>query len=232
MKKTILQAKDISFSYHSKGETLNIFKKLNLEIKQGETFAIIGASGSGKSTLLHLLAGLDLPDEGQILLNGEIFSEAKKKNDRERTAKRNRYLGFVYQFHHLLGEFSAQENVAMPLLIQGQNKKTAMQEAKEKLEKVGLGARLKHKPHELSGGERQRTAIARALISKPKCLLADEPTGNLDQENAQHIFNLLKDLVAEEESALILVSHDLELARQSQSCWQLQNGQLIPYTQL
>lgn len=220
----VLQADNLHFTYRSKGESLNILNGLSLSIAAGETVAIVGASGSGKSTLLHLLAGLDTPDSGSITLCGENFVQAGKAQHNRRSKMRNRYMGFVYQFHHLLAEFTAQENVAMPLRIRGLSDKEAMRQAALWLEKVGLAARMRHKPAELSGGERQRAAIARALVTQPQCLLADEPTGNLDNANASAVFALMQELVREQQGAMILVTHDMHIAQQTQTCYYLQQG--------
>ena len=222
----ILKAENLHFSYKSKGETLNILQGLDLELREGETVAIVGASGSGKSTLMHILAGLDSPQSGRVLLCGEEFVSTNKKQDKKRALLRNKFMGFVYQFHHLLPEFSALENVAMPLLIAGIDKKEAQNRAALFLEKVGLSNRSKHRSDELSGGERQRVAIARALVNKPKCLLADEPTGNLDNENAKTVFALMQDLISLEGSAMIMVSHDLNLAKKMGKTFTLSNGKL------
>lgn len=222
----ILQAENLYFSYGQKlknKEPELILKGINLQLEQGQSLAIVGSSGSGKSTLLHLLAGLDRPSQGSVRLCDQPFSS---ESDDHKSALRNRYMGFVYQFHHLLAEFTALENVALPLLIAQVPKEEANKRAVELLERVGLGRRLDHLPAELSGGERQRTAIARALVNNPACLLADEPTGNLDNENARQAFNLMRELISERGSALVVVTHDLELARQMDRCYQLQNGLL------
>ncbi|MBP3194311.1 MAG: ABC transporter ATP-binding protein [Cardiobacteriaceae bacterium] len=226
-KKIVLAAENISFSYKSKDENLQILKNLNLEVKTGEKIAIIGASGTGKSTLLHILAGLDTPEEGKITLCGENFVLSNKKQHNLRAKLRNKYMGFVYQFHHLLAEFSAVENVALPLLIRGVNNNEAQKKAAECLERVGLKDRMQHKPAELSGGERQRAAIARALVGKPACLLADEPTGNLDTENSASVFALMSQLVVEENSSLIMVTHDVQLAKKNDRCLRLEQGKLL-----
>ena len=195
----VLTATNLHFAYQSKGESLTILSGTDLALARGETVAVVGASGTGKSTLLHILAGLDTPQQGEITLCGTNLSQA---SDTRRTRLRNQHMGFVYQFHHLLPEFSAVENVAMPLLIRGD------------------------RPAELSGGERQRAAIARALVNRPDCLLADEPTGNLDQENAAHAFALMKNLIGEQHGAMIIVTHDMNLARQMDRCLYLVSGKL------
>lgn len=220
----ILEARNLSFAYRQKNNTpLSILRGVSLDLIRGESIAIVGASGSGKSTLLHLLGGLDIPDEGSVTLCGENMSQA---TDNKRTRLRNRHMGFVYQFHHLLPEFSALENVALPLKIRGNSDREALAAAAALLEEVGLGARMKHRPAELSGGERQRAAIARALVSRPDCLLADEPTGNLDQQNAASAFALMKRLITLQGGAMIIVTHDMQLAAQMDRCLYLVNGQL------
>ncbi len=186
-----------------------ILHDINFDIKKGEMIAILGSSGSGKSTLLHILGGLEQASEGDVLLAGESL----QKNDDEKLAKlRNQYLGFVYQFHHLMMDFTAIENVMMPMLIGQQNKKIAYDRAIELLDAVGLIHRLQHKPAMLSGGERQRVAIARALVNNPALVLADEPTGNLDQQTTESIFALLQKLNQEQKTAFLVVTHDIELA--------------------
>lgn len=220
MSETILHAQGLNFAY----EQLPILHDLSLHVRAGESVAIVGASGSGKSTLLHVLAGLDLPQSGEVAVCGEDLSGA---SDRKRTQLRNRLMGFVYQFHHLLPEFSARENVAMPLLIRGTRRKTALQAAEALLARVGLSERMTHLPSELSGGERQRTAIARALVNQPSCLLADEPTGNLDQDSATAAFALMQEIIAEQQGALVIVTHDLNLAAQMDRCYHLVRGELI-----
>lgn len=222
----VLEAKNLHFSYEARGEQLNILAGLNLTLQRGESIAIVGASGSGKSTLLHLLAGLDTPQQGEILLCGEPFVRTDKINQTKRSKMRNQYMGFVYQFHHLLAEFTAQENVAMPLKIRGVRDSEAMKAAAMRLEQVGLGERMTHKPAELSGGERQRAAIARALVHEPQCILADEPTGNLDVNNASAVFHLMKNMVREQNSAMVLVTHDMSIARQTDRCYYLHQGLL------
>ena len=202
---------------------LKILKGIDLEIHAGEQVAIIGASGSGKSTLLHLLGGLDLPSSGQVSVAGIDLSSL---NEAGRAQLRNKNLGFVYQFHHLLPEFSALENVAMPLLISKANTTDAFQKATELLDAVGLSARVSHKPSELSGGERQRTAIARAMVTNPACVLADEPTGNLDQKTATDVFELMKQTNQKLNSGLVIVTHDLSIAKQMQKGYILNDGHL------
>lgn len=226
----ILEAENLYFSYGAKRKGLEpelILKGIHLQVAEGESVAIVGSSGSGKSTLLHLLAGLDQPTKGEVRLGGRPFSVL---SDDQKSARRNEHMGFVYQFHHLLAEFTALENVAMPLRIGGLAANDAATRARALLERVGLGHRCDHRPSELSGGERQRTAIARALVNRPACLLADEPTGNLDHENALQAFGLMQELIAEQQSALVVVTHDLELARRMNRCYQLQNGLLKDLT--
>ncbi len=210
--------------YFDDGDTrVDIFHKVNLQIHQGERLAIIGASGSGKSTLLYMMGGLDKIKAGKLLINGHDISKLSAK---KLGLLRNQSLGFVYQFHHLLHEFTALENVAMPLLIRGDSVAQATEKALHLLEQVGLSQRLKHKPGELSGGERQRAAIARALVTEPQCLLADEPTGNLDNTTARQVYDLLIKLNEEMNISLVLVTHDEKLAARMDKVLQLSDGRL------
>lgn len=207
-------------------EGINQTKVLNnvsFQMNAGELLAIVGSSGSGKSTLLHLLGGLDTPTSGDILFNGNNLSDLS--ND-ERAIMRNQHIGFIYQFHHLLPDFSAVENVAMPLLINGKSADFSQKKAIDMLEKVGLAHRSKHRPSEMSGGERQRVAIARALINDPLLVLADEPTGNLDQKNAADIFELIKSLNELQQTAFLIVTHDLNLARKMDTQLEMRDGVL------
>ncbi|MCU7940079.1 MAG: lipoprotein-releasing ABC transporter ATP-binding protein LolD [gamma proteobacterium symbiont of Bathyaustriella thionipta] len=202
---------------------VDIFQNINLQIKKGERLAIVGASGSGKSTLLYMMGGLDTIKAGKLLIDGQDISQL---NARKLGQLRNKTLGFVYQFHHLLPEFSALENVAMPLLIRGDNTSQAKEKAAYLLEQVGLSNRVTHKPGELSGGERQRAAIARALVTNPKCLLADEPTGNLDNTTARQVYDLLIKLNEEMSISLVLVTHDEKLAARMDKVLMLSDGHL------
>jgi len=205
----IIECRSVSFSYNEGKNKTSILKNLNFEIKSGEKVAIIGQSGCGKSTLLNLIAGLDKPTDGDMLINNINISKIKEK---DRTELRSKNLGFVYQFHHLLNDFSALYNVALPLLIAGFDKSKALIKSTQLLTKVGLEHRLNHKPTELSGGEKQRVAIARAMITEPNCLLADEPTGNLDSTNAVDILELIVELNKDKTTALLIVTHDLTIA--------------------
>ena len=204
--------------------TTSVLKGVDLTIKPGEQIAILGQSGSGKSTLLHILGMLDDPTHGELTVEGQ---ETKRLTETQRAAYRNENMGFIYQFHHLLMEFSALENVAMPLLIKGAYKKTAYAKAEVLLQQVGLGHRLSHTPSQLSGGERQRVAIARALVNQPKLVLADEPTGNLDKTNAQQVFDLFLTLNKDHDTALVVVTHDNALAAQFDRVIRLDDGKVI-----
>ncbi|VAW54213.1 Lipoprotein-releasing system ATP-binding protein LolD [hydrothermal vent metagenome] len=220
----VLKAIDLCMTFkEGSGSELNILKNINLTIKAGEKVAIVGASGSGKSTLLHLLGGLDKPTKGQVFVEGKDLISLSEK---QRCQVRNNYMGFVYQFHHLLAEFTAQENVAMPALVRGDNSNQALSKADILLEKVGMTGRLQHKPAELSGGERQRTSIARAVINEPRCICADEPTGNLDKITAAQVIQVLIRLNEEFGTSLIVVTHDMELAKKMDTIYSIENGHL------
>lgn len=219
----VLKCEHIDKLYQQGPQTLQILQDLNLSIDAGEHVAIVGASGSGKSTLLNILGGLDKPDKGIVQLMGKAFSE---RSENERGAMRNTHLGFVYQFHHLLAEFTAVENVAMPLFIAGKDKPEGLGKAKHLLERVGLGHRFEHKPPQLSGGERQRVAIARALANDPACVLMDEPTGNLDGSNAGAVQRLMMELSQQMETAFVVVTHDIEFARTMSAVYELRDGAL------
>jgi len=202
---------------------VEVFTDVNLAILPAERVAIVGRSGAGKSTLLHLLGGLDVPTRGEVIVAGQDMSHL---NETRRGVLRNKTLGFVYQFHHLLPEFTTLENVSMPLLIRGQSHAAAGEQAMQILEKVGLGHRLAHKPGQLSGGERQRAAVARALVTRPQCLLADEPTGNLDKKTAEHVYELMLELNNEMNTSLVVVTHDQELAARMDRVLSLEEGRL------
>ncbi len=218
----ILTGNNITKTYQDGKTTTNVLNHLDISINSGERIAIVGTSGSGKSTLLHILGGLDVPTSGEVWLHGQRINDL---NETQRGELRNQYLGFIYQFHHLLAEFTAIENVAMPLLMRKAVPiAVARQQSIELLEKVGLGHRLTHRPGELSGGERQRVAIARALVTKPSLILADEPTGNLDYANAQAVFEILSELQKDFNTALLMVTHDRQLAQLADKQLALQNG--------
>ena len=218
----ILTGNNITKTYQDGKTTTNVLNHLDISINSGERIAIVGTSGSGKSTLLHILGGLDVPTSGEVWLHGQRINDL---NETQRGELRNQHLGFIYQFHHLLAEFTAIENVAMPLLMRKAVPiAMARQQSIELLEKVGLGHRLTHRPGELSGGERQRVAIARALVTKPSLILADEPTGNLDYANAQAVFEILSELQKDFNTALLMVTHDRQLAQLADKQLALQNG--------
>lgn len=225
MQEVVLRCSDITKTYHDGAAETQVLKGVALEVFQGEQLAIVGSSGSGKSTLLHILGTLDTPSAGDVWLGDENLFQL----DAHRQAEiRNQALGFIYQFHHLLPEFSALENVAMPALIAGVSRKQAMAKAQSLLDKVGLGHRGKHAPSELSGGERQRVAIARALINEPRVVLADEPTGNLDAVSGEAVYQLIKELAAQLGIAFVVVTHDNQLAARMDRRVRMKDGLIVP----
>jgi lipoprotein-releasing system ATP-binding protein len=225
----VLRARGISRSFREGASTLEVLTGVELTVARGERLAIIGASGSGKTTLLQILGGLDQPNAGVVEVGGR---DIHALSEAERSALRNRTIGFVYQFHHLLPEFSALENVAMPLLVRRERTSTAVRRARDLLARVGLAERLNHRPHQLSGGERQRTAVARALVTSPALVLADEPTGNLDGRNAEQLFALMLELNREFATSLIVVTHDGRLAARMDRVLELSGGGLRQPTSL
>lgn len=225
MTTAVLQCLDITKHYLQGPATIEVLNQVNLTLSAGERLGIVGASGSGKSTLLNMLGGLDQPTGGEVQLGGQPFSGL---DDNQRARMRNRQLGFVYQFHHLLGEFTAMENVALPHMIGGHSRSQSQEKARALLREVGLEHRSSHKPSELSGGERQRVAIARALINTPDCVLMDEPTGNLDRHNAEAIQKLLQSLSSQLGTGFIVVTHDEQVAATMDSVLHLQDGKLTP----
>ena len=223
-KRNVLECRGVVRHFREGDSLLEVLRGVDLEVAAAERVAIIGASGSGKTTLLQIMGGLDDPDEGVVLVDGVAMhgGDEKAKGD-----LRNRYLGFVYQFHHLLPEFTAEENVAMPLLIRRETRAAALEKARDLLGRVGLGERLTHKPGELSGGERQRAAVARALITRPQLVLADEPTGNLDAGNGEHVLKLMLELNQEMQTSLVIVTHDHSIANRMDRVLVLEDGRLV-----
>ena len=223
MTDSVLQCRAVKRRFREGSSVLEVLSGVDLEVRAAERVAIIGASGSGKTTLLQIMGGLDDPDDGEVIIGGVPMHGS---NEVSKGDLRNRYIGFVYQFHHLLPEFTAEENVAMPLLIRRERKPVALDKARELLARVGLGERLTHKPGELSGGERQRAAVARALITRPQLVLADEPTGNLDAGNGEHVLQLMLELNKELGTSLVIVTHDHSIAHRMDRVLVLENGKL------
>ena len=219
----VVACREICVTFSESGLSVDVLHDINLSVRLGESVSVVGASGSGKSTLLHTLGGLMEPTSGEVVLSGQTL---KGLTAAQSGNVRNRHLGFVYQFHHLLPEFSALENVAIPLLIRGESPADSKEQAEQILKRVGLSHRLNHKPSELSGGERQRAAVARALVTRPDCVLADEPTGNLDQKTAAQVQELLLELMEAEKLALIVATHDLQFARSLAVQYELREGSL------
>lgn len=224
MNNYVLECLNLSKTYGDVAGNIDVLKQINLQVSPAELVAIVGNSGSGKSTLLHLLGGLDKPSTGEVMIAGKNLATL---SENQKSRLRNHYLGFVYQFHHLLPEFTALENVGMPLLIRGTDPKLITEKAGHLLELVGLKARLEHKTGELSGGERQRVAIARALVADPLCVLADEPTGNLDPRNAEKVLQLFFDLQKDIKTSVVMVTHDMRIAKQAKRTFTLDDGKLV-----
>ncbi len=224
MNNLVINCSQLSKTYDDGTTKITVLQSIDLQVQPAETIAIVGSSGSGKSTLLHLLGGLDKPTSGKVIINGKSLASL---SENEKCDLRNRYLGFVYQFHHLLPEFTALENVSMPLLIRGVEPDVIKNKAKHLLELVGLKNRLQHKTGELSGGERQRVAIARALVTDPLCVLADEPTGNLDPHNAEKVLQLFIELQKVQKTSVVMVTHDMNIAKQAQRVLRIEEGQLV-----
>ncbi|PIT20243.1 lipoprotein releasing system, ATP-binding protein [Snodgrassella communis] len=223
----VIECEHVSKTYDDGHLQVSVLEDLHFNVRRGQSISIVGASGSGKSTLLHLLGGLDTPSGGTIRLMGQDITQLSQKAVGQ---LRNQYLGFVYQFHHLLPEFSALENVMMPLLIGRMSKAQAEEQAKAMLDKVGLSQRMAHRPSEMSGGERQRAAIARAMVTHPACILADEPTGNLDRKNAGNVLDIMLDLQRELDTSLVVVTHDEELASRFDDVLTVKDGRLLLFS--
>jgi lipoprotein-releasing system ATP-binding protein len=222
--KPVLHCRNVVRRFTEGGTVLEVLRGVDLKVNEAERVAIIGSSGSGKTTLLQIMGGLDDPDEGDVLIDGNSMHDS---NETLKGDIRNRYIGFVYQFHHLLPEFTAEENVAMPLMIRRIARREAIEQARTLLSRVGLGERLTHKPGELSGGERQRAAVARALITRPRLVLADEPTGNLDAGNGEHVLQLMLELNQELQTSLVIVTHDHSIAARMDRVLVLESGRLV-----
>lgn len=220
---TLIDAQQVSKKFDDGSQIIHVLRAIDFKLEPAERVAIVGPSGSGKSTLLHLLGGLDFASDGVIEVNGENW---KNLSEKKRCLTRNQVLGFVYQFHHLLPELTALENTMLPLMLQKISQQEVESRALELLSKMGLYERLTHRPHQLSGGERQRVAIARAMVTAPRCILADEPTGNLDNATAHHVLNLWNDLNHQAQTAMVIVTHDIELAKKMDKIYQLVDGQL------
>lgn len=224
MNNPVIACSQLTKVYADKASQIRVLEEVNFQVASSEMVAIIGNSGSGKSTFLHLLGGLDHPTSGQVFLNGQDFH---RLSENQKCRWRNQCLGFVYQFHHLLPEFTAIENVGMPLLMRGESPHLIYLKSADLLEKVGLKNRMQHRLGQLSGGERQRVAIARALVAEPLCVLADEPTGNLDPTNAEIVLNLFIDLQKSSKTSVVMVTHDLQIARRADRVLSIQDGQLV-----